>query len=65
MILLQMKDILMDRKDYTEAQADKWLEENKDKTVYELLVAKKELTKVEQEYRDVSCRTSIWHEEEY
>jgi hypothetical protein len=65
MILLQMKDILMDRKDYTEAQAEKWLEENKGKTVYELLVMKKELTKVEQEYRDVSCRTSIWHEEEY
>jgi hypothetical protein len=65
MILLQMKDILMDRKDYTEAQADKWLEENKEKTVYELLVMKKELTKVEPEYRDVSCRTSIWHEEEY
>ena len=65
MILLQMKDILMDRKDYTTAQADKWLEDNKNKTVYELLVMKKELTKVEQEYRDVSCRTSIWHEEEY
>jgi len=65
MILLQMKDILMERKDYTEAQAEKWLEDNKDKTVYELLVMKKELTTVEQEYRDVSCRTSIWHEEEY
>ena len=65
MILLQMKDILMERKDYTEAQAEKWLEDNKDKTVYELLVMKKELTTVKQEYRDVSCRTSIWHEEEY
>jgi len=65
MILLQMKDILMDRKDYTEAQAERWLEENKTKTVYELLVMKKELTQVKQEFRDVSCRTSIWHEEEY
>lgn len=64
MILLQMKDILMDRKDYTAAQADTWLEDNKQKTVYELLVMKKNLTQVEQEYRDVSCRTSIWHDEE-
>jgi len=64
MILLQMKDILMDRKDYTAAQADTWLEDNKQKTVYELLVMKKNLTQVEQEYRDVSCRTSIWYDEE-
>lgn len=64
MILLQMKDILMDRKDYTAAQADAWLEDNKQKTVYELLVMKKNLTQVEHEYRDVSCRTSIWHDEE-
>lgn len=64
MILLQMKDILMDRKDYTAAQADTWLEDNKQKTVYELLVMKKNLTQVEHEYRDVSCRTSIWHDEE-
>ena len=64
MILLQMKDIFMDRKDYTAAQADTWLEENKQKTVYELLVMKKNLTHVEQEFRDVSCRTSIWHDEE-
>lgn len=65
MILMQMKNILMDRKDYTEAKADAWIEENKTKTVYELLVMKKELTHVEKEFRDVSCRTSIWHEEDY
>lgn len=65
MILMQMKNILMDRKDYTEAKADAWIEENRAKTVYELLVMKKELTQVEKEFRDVSCRTSIWHEEDY
>lgn len=65
MILLQMKDILMERKDYSKEKAEAWLENNKDKTVYELLVMKKELTQAEVEYRDVSCRTSIWHEEEY
>lgn len=65
MILLQMKDILIERKDYTKEKAEAWLEENKDKTVYELLVMKKELKEVKPEFRDVSCRTSIWSEEEY
>jgi predicted mannosyl-3-phosphoglycerate phosphatase (HAD superfamily) len=65
MILLDIKNILMDRKDYSSDKADAWIEENKGKTVYELLVLKKTLSKVEEEYRDVSCRTSIWHEEEY
>tara|TARA_Y100000385_G_C12956261_1_gene577675 strand:+ start:321 stop:521 length:201 start_codon:yes stop_codon:yes gene_type:complete len=66
MILQQIKDILVERKDYTDARAEEWLDNNRGKTVYELLVMKKDLTTEEQrEYRDVSCRTSIWHEEEY
>lgn len=64
-ILMQMKNILMDRKEYTEEKAAAWVEEHKNKTVYELLVLKKGMSGVEEEFRDVSCRSSIWHEEEY
>ena len=64
-ILLQIKEILIDRKSYREERADIYIEEIKDKTVYELLVLKKELTTCDEEYRDVSCGASIWHEEEY
>jgi hypothetical protein len=64
-ILRQIKDILMDHKSYSETRADTYIEDVKVKTVYELLVLKKELSNSEEEFRDVSCRTSIWHEEEY
>ena len=59
-ILMQIKTILMDRKSYRENKADEYVENIKDKTVYELLVLKKELSNAEEEYMDVSCRTSIW-----
>jgi|TARA_Y100000389_G_scaffold70780_1_gene67478 hypothetical protein len=64
-ILQQIKEILIDKKSYSEERADQYIEGIKNKTVYELLVEKKELSIQEDEYRDVSCRTSIWHEEEY
>ena len=64
-ILLQIKQILIDRKSYMERRADEYIEEIRSKTVYELLTLKKELASAEEEFRDVSCRTSIWHEEEY
>jgi hypothetical protein len=64
-ILLQIKQILIDRKSYMEERADKYVEEIRSKTVYELLTLKKQLSTEEEEYRDVSYRTSIWHEEEY
>ena len=64
-ILQQIKEVLIDRKAYSESRADTYIEGIKDKTVYELLVMKKELSTSEEEFRDVSCRTSIWHEEEY
>lgn len=63
-VLMQMKQLLMDRKEYSEAKATAWVEAHGDKTVYELLVLKKELTTVEEECRDVSCRSSIWPEED-
>ena len=64
-ILQQIKEVLIDRKAYSESRADKDLEEVKDKTVYELLVLKKELNLEKEELRDVSWRSSVWHEEEY
>jgi hypothetical protein len=64
-ILQQIKELLIDRKSYSEERAEQYIENIRTKTVYELLVEKKELSTQEEEYRDVSCRTSIWHEEEY
>jgi|TARA_B100002019_G_scaffold293240_1_gene319573 hypothetical protein len=63
-ILRQIKELLMERKSYREDKADQYVENIKNKTVYELLVFKKELSLEEEEYIDVSCRASIWHEEE-
>ena len=61
---MQMKDILMDRKEYSEEKAIEWVEKHKDDTVYQLLVLKKELTTVEKDCRPVGVNSSIWHEEE-
>lgn len=61
---MQMKDILMDRKEYSEEKAAAWVENHKDDTVYQLLVLKKELTTVEKDCRPVGVNSSIWHEEE-
>ncbi len=60
---MQIKDILMTIKSYTIDEADNYVEDIKEKTVYELLVLKKELSESGEEYLDISCRRSIWHEE--
>ena len=59
-ILMQIKTILMDRKSYRENKADEYVENIKDKTVYELLVLKKELSNAEEEYMDVSCSCLLY-----
>jgi len=64
-ILQQIKEVLIDRKAYSESRADKYIEELREKTVYELLVLKKELSTEEEELRDVSWRSSVWRDEEY
>ena len=64
-ILQQIKEVLIDRKAYSESRADKYIEGVKDKTVYELMVLKKELSMEEEELRDVSWKSSVWREEEY
>jgi len=63
-ILQQIKEVLIDRKAYSESRADKYIEEVKDKTVYELMMLKKELSMEEEELRDVSWKSSVWREEE-
>ena len=42
-ILKQIRDLLVDNKAYSERRADQYIEDVKTKTVYELLVIKKEL----------------------
>ena len=64
-ILQQIKEVLIDRKAYSESRADKYIEEVKEKTVYELMVLEKELSTEEEELRDVSWKSSVWREEEY
>ena len=62
---MQIKNILIDRKEYSEEKASEWVKEHGNKTVYELLVLKKELSIIERDCRPVGINSSIWHEEEY
>ena len=62
-ILMRIKEILMSRKSYTSDEADAYIETINDKTVYELLVLKKELSESDEEYLDISCNRSIWYED--
>jgi len=59
-ILMQIHKLLMDNRAYTREKADTFIEQNKGKKVYELLVLRKTLA--EKVVRpDVSYRRSIWH----
>jgi hypothetical protein len=53
-ILMQIEELLKSNRGFCEQEIKKWLEENRDRTVYELLTIKKELSET-QEYQDVSC----------
>ena len=53
-ILMQIKKLLDTNRGLCEDEADQWIEENKEKTVYELLTIKKYLSET-MEYPDVSC----------
>ena len=61
-ILKQIKDLLVDNKAYSERRADQYVESVKDKTVYELLVIKKNLGEDVKEHADVSCMRSILYD---
>jgi hypothetical protein len=53
-ILRQIEELLKSNRGLCEQEIKEWLEENGDRTVYELLTIKKELSET-QEYQDVSC----------
>lgn len=53
-ILLQIRELLESNRGLCEQEIDEWMEENKDKTVCELLTIKKHLSET-MEYPDVSC----------
>jgi len=61
-ILKQIRDLLIDNKAYTDHRADQYIESIKDKTVYELLVIKKNLSGDQKEHADVSCMRSILYD---
>lgn len=61
-ILKQIRDLLVDNKAYSERRADAYIEDISQKTVYELLVIKKELGLERKEHHDVSCMRSITYD---
>ena len=52
-ILMQIGDLLRTNRGLCDEEVEDWMKENEEKTVYELLVVKKELSK-SKEYTDVS-----------
>lgn len=61
-ILKQIKDLLIDNKAYSDHRAEQYIESVKTKTVYELLVIKKNLSTDIKEHVDVSCMRSILYD---
>jgi hypothetical protein len=53
-ILMQIGELLEKNRGLCQEEIEEWKEENKEKTVYELLTIKKELTESPKEYPDVS-----------
>ena len=51
---MQIEELLKSNRGLCEQEIKEWMEENGDRTVYELLTIKKELSET-QEYQDVSC----------
>lgn len=58
---MQIREILKKNRGFCDEEVDVWMKENENKTVYELLTFKKEISQ-SQEYRDVSCMR--WFREE-
>mgnify|MGYP000197279457 FL=1 len=52
-VLMQIKELLQKNRGLCEDEIEDWVNENNEKTVYELLVIKKELSG-SKEFRDVS-----------
>ena len=58
---MQIRELLKKNRGLCEEEVDWWIKDNENKTVYELLTIKKELSQ-SQEYQDVSCMR--WFREE-
>ena len=52
--MMQIKELLEKNRGLCDQEIEEWLKENEDRTVYELLTIKKELSET-QEFQDVSC----------
>jgi hypothetical protein len=59
---MQIGDLLEKNRGLCPQEVDEWIEDNKSKTVYELLVIKKKLAESPKEFRDVSVMR--WFREE-
>ena len=53
-IVMQIKELLEKNRGLCDQEIEEWLKENEERTVYELLTIKKELSET-QEFQDVSC----------
>jgi len=53
-ILIQIRDLLKTNRGLCDDEIDEWVQENEEKTVYELLTIKKHLSETI-EFQDVSC----------
>lgn len=53
-ILFQIGELLRKNRGLCDVEVDEWIKENEEKTVYELLVIKKQFSETK-EYRDMSC----------
>ena len=61
-ILKQIKDLLIDNKAYSDRRAEQYIESVRTKTVYELLVIKKNISTDIKEHADISCMRSILYD---
>jgi hypothetical protein len=53
-ILMQIRQLLESNRGLCDEEIEEWIEDNKEKTVYELLTVKKHLSETV-EFPDVSC----------
>jgi hypothetical protein len=53
-ILMQIRQLLESNRGLCDEEIEEWIEDNKEKTVYELLTVKKHLSET-LEFPDVSC----------
>jgi len=60
-ILIQIRDLLRTNRGLCDEEIDEWIQENQEKTVYELLTLKKHLSETI-EFQDISCMSRFREE---